>query len=169
MKNKSSLLVLLTLLVAGQSMFGSDLANTRATLRGLKGIYVAVEELDSDVEAEGVNREQLQSDVERRLRNSGITLLKEQNEYLSSMQSGLLYINVNSVKNDTPMHAICIEVSLKQRVLLERDLSIKTLATTWSSDEVTLEAAPRISSDVRNLVLEHVDKFLDAYLSANRK
>ncbi len=168
MKNKSSLLVLLTLSVAGQSMFGSDLANTRATLRGLKGIYVAVEELDSDVEAEGVNREQLQSDVERRLRNSGITLLKEQNEYLSSMQSGLLYINVNSVKNDTSM-AICIEVSLKQRVLLERDLSIKTLATTWSSDEVTLEAAPRISSDVRNLVLEHVDKFLDAYLSANRK
>jgi hypothetical protein len=63
------------LLIAFSVAFGSDLARDRATLRGLTGVWVVVEELDSDIEAR-VPVEEIESEAVRTIKGAGIPLIK---------------------------------------------------------------------------------------------
>ena len=50
-----------------------DLA--RATLRGLQGVYVLIEDMKPDIERAGLTTQQLHTDVEGQLRHAGIPVL----------------------------------------------------------------------------------------------
>jgi hypothetical protein len=71
-------LILVLLLLASTGAQGGDTEGERATLRGLDGVQVVVEDLQPDVERNGLTRQQLQTDVELRLRKAGIRVLTEQ-------------------------------------------------------------------------------------------
>ena len=67
-------LILVLLLLASTGAQGLDNENTRATLRGLNGVQVVVEDMmKPDIERDGLTRQQLQTDVELRLRKAGIS------------------------------------------------------------------------------------------------
>ena len=63
------------LLLTISSAKGIDTEATRATLQGLKGVHVVVEDLDPDVERDGLTQKQFRTDVELRLRKGGIRVL----------------------------------------------------------------------------------------------
>src|SRR5215510_4222696 len=92
---------------------------TRATLRGLLGVQVIIEEFTPEVESAGLLRQQLQTEEELRLRLAGIRVLTQE-ERLQVLGHPMLSINVHVLLNQllglTVYH---IAVALYQSVSLD--------------------------------------------------
>lgn len=138
----------------------SDTEEARLTLKGLKNINV-VAELDPRTEAFGLTADQLQVDVELRLRKAGINVIKGGPVFL--------YVNVNALDSGAGTYAIAMEISFQQRVSLVRNPSIATWATTWNlSNIVATTPKEKYARFCRDYVADLVDRFINAYLSANK-
>src|SRR5437867_2429316 len=66
----------------------------RATLRRLQGVEVIIEHLRPEIEQAGLTGQQLQTDVELRLRHGGIRVLTQAERFRIPGEPSL-YINVN--------------------------------------------------------------------------
>src|SRR5262249_26285995 len=75
-----------------------DSEHTRATLRGLRVVEVVVEDIPKDAEADGRTTQQIQTDVELRLRKAGIRVLSK-TESLKTPGDPALYIGVSTFKD----------------------------------------------------------------------
>lgn len=138
---------------------GADDSVSRSSLKGLKAIGLIVEKMSPEAEQEGVTREQVQKDVELRLRDSGLPVAKE--------AAGFLYVTVQTTRTpDASGHSYSVGLEFTQPVLLVRDTQILVLGTTWSLFATGTVAQGKLSLarvDVAGLV----DKFLNAYRSVN--
>lgn len=65
------------------------------SLRGLKGVLVLVEALKPEIEADGLRRDSIQTDVELKLRLAGIKVLTEE-ECLKEPGCPWLYVYINA-------------------------------------------------------------------------
>lgn len=149
----------------------SDDQYSRETLRGLLGIGVAVEDLSPDAKKHGLTEERIKTDVELRLRTAGIKVLTDE-ERLKTPGSPYLYVNVGTMNVGTRgnhgLYSIALMVDLVQEVSLERNPSIKTLASTWRSGGVGAVGELNLSQ-IRGAVKDKVDEFINAYLAVNPK
>ena len=109
-----------------------DDETTRNTLAGLKGVHVLVESIKDEVQRDGLRESQIQTDVELKLRQAGITVLTHE-EWLSTTAAPYLYVNVQVFKNPAHFYAYSANVELRQRVTLVHSPSTSVLATTWSA------------------------------------
>ena len=153
--------------IIGRSGAGSwayDGKQTHATLRGLQGVNVLIEALEPDVERVGLTKQQLQTDVELRLRQAGIHVLTRE-ERLEMPGSPYLYINVNIILRSEGLAAFNIDVELRQEAFLATDSSLATVST-WSVGQTGSVGRLRLS-DIRNNVRDYVDQFINAYLSVH--
>lgn len=172
MKIKEWLMVLLAVTLVF-SLVSSALAingrSNRATLRGLKGVGILVEQLPPEVEREGLVRNQLQMEAESKLRMAGIKVLTRE-ECLKTPGEPYLYINinVNIAKTESDIYPYTIDVMLIQKVSLLRTPEQITYAVTWSTGGVGSIGKP-ILSQLRDNVEEMVDLFINAYLGENPK
>ena len=156
---------LLLLAMSGRSAMAFDDESTRATLKGLPGVWVWVEDFSDDAKRAGFNQQTFQTDVELKLRLAGIKILTEQERMFTS---GIpyLYLNVNPLHGQHgQIHAYTINLELNQWVWLGREPSIRAPATTWSVGSVGYGKL----SNVRNAVKDLVDQFINAWLSVNPK
>ena len=134
---------------------------SRSSLKGLRTIGLIVEKLPPEAEAEGLTREQVQKDVELRLKDSGVTVAKE--------AGGFLYVSVQTVKfSDGSGHSYSIALEFAQPVLLVRDTQTLVLGATWSLSAAGTAAQGKLSL-ARVDVVSLVDKFVSAYRSVNGK
>ena len=164
-KSHSLTTALLFLSLAGAGgapwALAADDTLSRSSLKGLKTIGLIVEKLTPAAEAEGLTREQVQRDVELRLKDSGVPVAKE--------AGGFLYVNVQTVKlPDGSGHSYSIALEFAQPVLLVRDTQILVLGTTWSLSAVGTAAQGKLSL-ARVDVVTLVDRFVSAYRSVNPK
>ena len=136
------------------------------TLRALPGVYVEVEELGTDVEADGLTTIQIQQDVELKLRRAGIRVLSEP-EWASIPGKPFLYVGVSTVK-DGSRYAFHLQVELFQRVRLERYQEIAPVQVpTWRAQkEIGVIDAGRVQ-ELRTYLADQVDQFIQAYLAVN--
>jgi hypothetical protein len=139
----------------------ADTPSQRATLKGIKAVAVAVEDTNADAERDGLTRNQLQTDVEQRLRRAGITLDND--------APGILAVFVNTLKIESGFYVYAIRVQFRQRVRMERNLKIAALASTWEAPSVVGTVGTRALRDVRGSVRDRVDQFINAYLEQNPK
>lgn len=143
----------------------------RATLKGLPGVFVLVEQMDPDAERDGLAQSTLTKDVEQRLRETGIRVLTRP-ELLATPGKPYLYLRVYAVRatgETAGVYAYSISLELKQEVRLTRASPVRSLAATWrATEEVGTVQAARLSS-VRDKVRDMVDQFINAYLAANSK
>ena len=153
----------------GSPAFAIDSKSNRATLRGLGGFAVLVEQLSPEVEREGLIKNQLQNEAELKLRMAGIKVLTKE-ECLKTPGEPYLYvnINVNIAKTESDVYPYSIDVLLIQKVSLLRDPKQTTYAVTWSTGGVGSIGKP-ILSQLQNSVEEILDVFMKAYLSENQK
>jgi hypothetical protein len=86
---KSVRLIWIAQLAALSVAFGSELAKDRATLRGLAGVFVVVEEMDSDLKLV-LSSEDVQVRVEKQLRAYGIPLIPTTAEFVATPNSAVL-------------------------------------------------------------------------------
>jgi hypothetical protein len=139
----------------------SDREEFRATLKGVDSVLVAVEDMEPGAERDGLTQSQIQTDVELRLRQSGITV--------DPTSHYILYVNVNTVRTDDGFYAYNIEVSFAQAVMLLRaPETVLNFVPTWGVGSVGTIRANRLRN-VRSRVIDHVDKFINAYLEQNPK
>ena len=149
------------LLILAVPAWGQDGAAQRATLKGITIVEVVVEAMDPVAEQDGLTRAQLQTDVEVRLRQAGITV--------GPTLTGHLYVNVDTVKGDHGQtYAYNVSVQYVQQVVLARDPKAPIFATTWDTGGVGMMAASRLH-EVRQDVANYVDQFIKAYLEQNPK
>jgi hypothetical protein len=143
--------------------FAADEELSRATLRGLKGVYVAVEDLDPEIERDGLTRDQIHSDVELKLQQAGIKVLSKE-EWKREKGSPYLYVNAHIMKVMNGVYIFNITTEFIQEVRLVRNSDIKAPAAIWSAETLGISDHVR---DVRDPARDRVDKFISAYLSVN--
>jgi hypothetical protein len=153
------------------SALAIDSEVTRKTLAGLKGVYVAVENLQPNIEKYAfrfnLTKEQLQIDVEQKLKKAGIVVLNAE-QWLKTPGRPMLYVNVNTHEYEKYWYSYTIKLDLQQIVMLETNPRVKTLATTWEIDMTgiaNIGTLDRIRANVSLLV----DRFIDAHSSVNLK
>lgn len=158
---------LMTFLLLGLpvQVWSDDGVLARATLKGITAIRVAVEKLPPEAERDGLTRDQLQTDVEARLRKAGI---KVTSTSVENKVSPYLHLNVSTVKNPPGFYAFNIRLEFNQGVILERNRNVLVPAPTWSIDFLGTVGAQRLR-DVRSTVAAGLDKFINAYLEQNPK
>lgn len=156
-------------IAVASSGFAIIARSNRATLRGLSGIGVLVERLAPEVEKGGLKANQLQTDVESKLRKAGIKILSRE-ECAKTPGEPYLYVNlnVNVAKTESDIYPYAIDVMLIQRVSLQRNPGLLTHAVTWSIGGVGSISKP-ILGELREVVQETVDIFIQAYQAENPK
>jgi hypothetical protein len=172
MKMKRCVLVSITAILFLSLVSSASAINgksNQATLRGLKGFGVLVEKLPPEVEQEGLNRLQLQLEVESKLRMAGIKVLTREEVFRTPGEPYLyINVNVNIAKTESDIYPYSIDMLLIQQVSLLRDPNLTTFAVTWSKGGVGSIGKP-ILSHLQEYVREMVDIFIKAYLAENPK
>jgi hypothetical protein len=137
----------------------------RRSLRGLQGVKVVVEEMQPMAARYGLTRNQVQTDVELRLRRAGIRVLTL-DESDSTPGSPSLYVNIHTVFGDGPAMGLVgysLDVELTQAVRLDRDPDIWLPgAVTWSENQRGLGGRTQLHTLRENLG-DLVNRFINAY------
>lgn len=172
MKGRGSKIILCVILVglaAASSSWAANGKSSQVSLKGLKGVGVIVERLSAEVEKEGLVRDQLQEDVESKLRLAGIPVLGR-GEIANTPGEPYLYINVNLnlAKTESDVYPYSIDAALLQKVSLLRDAKLTTYGTTWSTGGVG-SISKELVGQLRDSVMEILDMFINAYRSENPK
>ena len=133
-------------------------ATGKDTLRGLPGVEVAVENLESDVVADGLAVAAIQSDVIRHLQAAGITVYSSQSANPSPAKA-YLYVHVSSLKvRASGIYALHVAVQLRQTVRSLVSTSNIVDAMTWDHNDVVVLPIRR-AAGVRTVIGEFVDDF----------
>ena len=142
----------------------ADSAIERATLTGLTSISVVVEGLSPIAEKNGLTTAALQSDVTRRLRQAGLSIVEDADAYV------YVHVTVADAGASLPLPYL-VDVSLMQEVTLPRGLKTRTplQCPTWGLNRLGLAGATIVRSAVTDRVTEFVDQFIAAYRSVNPK
>jgi hypothetical protein len=79
-----------------------------------------------------------------------------------------LDVQIGVVKSSS-IYAVSIKIALFQDVLIVRDSKTRVIASTWDKSSVKIVGANNVATGVRDSVKDHVDEFINDYLSVNPK
>jgi hypothetical protein len=141
----------------------TDSESSRATLKGISAVTVIVDLGSPDgAKALGLSADTIQTDVELKLRLAGIRVVTQE-EALKLPGGPALEVQIDLTKDAL---AASIDVDLCQDAWLERDTIAAVAVPTWGVGRV---AAHPTAEQIRDAVKDHVDEFLNAWLSVNPK
>jgi len=149
--------------------FGSlsqTFSQTDATLKTLQGfdtLKVEIEQLAPDLEKAGLKMEEIQTDVETKLRQAGF---KIRNSGEANNPYVVLRIGVSSIDNGVGGFAVSITSSLNQLIILERNKSVASVASTWESRSIVSVIKEKVQA-IRSFVNGQIDLFVNAHRRAN--
>lgn len=139
---------------------------SRATLAGLGRIDVVIQGPPEEIEKDGLTGQQLRTDVELRLRKSGIRVGTTE-EHEKDIAGGTpLSVQANIIKNGAGIYAYFIKIELIQVVFVARDSAIVTVAPTWGVGTIGTTDKENLRN-IREAVTDQTDRFINAYLTAN--
>jgi hypothetical protein len=155
------LLLILVFFVIPKQIFSQNDVNK--TLQGFNTLKVVVESLKPEMERAGLTEQQIQTDVEIKLRKAGFNV-KDKDGFFSPFI--YLYINLQSFHSDSGSVAYHLETSLRQEVLLDRNKTVDILASTWNTAETGTIGRNNIRQ-LRDSISDQVDNFINDYLKVN--
>jgi len=163
MKTKS---ILVLVVFVWMSLFVSKaLGSERENLRGLPGVFVIVEELEPDIQRDGLTDTQLQTDVELRLRKAGIRVLTEK-ESFNVPGKPYLYVQISSLITKGG-YAFHILIGLNEQAYFTRNNS---LVHAYAWDQAGMgSTSTHDMIYIRQKVGDLVDRFINDYLAVNPK
>ena len=133
------------------------------TLKGFDSLRVEVEPLAPDLIKAGITTEQIQTDIETKLRQSG---LKIKNANDATAPYVVLFVSVNSIDNGVGGFAVSITSALNQRIVLEREKNIVSVAGTWESRSIVSVIKEKVQA-IRDFVSIQIGAFVNAHRRAN--
>ena len=133
------------------------------TLQGIDALAVVVEQIAPDAERDGLTQAQLQTDVERRLRQSGIKVDPASTYHL---QVSLMTYRPPDRRS---LYAFSIALALLQPVRLIRyPTLVFNDGVTWRTGSVGLTERGRLR-EIRAYVIHDVQDFIHAFRAQNPK
>ena len=136
-----------------------DSALDRATLRGLTGVNIVVDKIDSQLEAAGVKPDAVRSRLEDRLRAAGITVDGSKAEFVA--------VRMTDVRDTHGPFAVAITIGAYQPVVLARDKNMKTATQTWEVETVLLAEPKQLYRGAMDSIDDLAARFVAAYRSVN--
>ena len=151
-------------------VLAEDSEVSRATLAGLQGVGVVVEEVQPNIQKYAakfrLSGAQIRRDVVQKLQESGIRVV-EGNEWLAIPGRPVLSVSVNTHETEKYWYAYDIKLELRQLAVLEANPQMRTLASTWS---ISLTGLANIGN--LNLIRQDVGalagRFVQAYRAVNK-
>lgn len=164
---KISLVILALSWVVDNPVHALSGESAKESLKGLPGVWVVVEKITPEAEADGLSESQIQTDVELVLRASGIRVLTMQ-EALATPSMPYLYIDVSTIKpTGKEFYAYSVSVELAQRVSLVNLKKKETIyAVTWSWSMVGSSGKENLHQ-TRKFIEDMIKKFANDFLAAN--
>lgn len=159
-----SIITTLSLVNLGSISFALDNESARDTIRGLRGVYVAIEPNIPEIKEDELTEDQLRADTEMRLRLAGIKMLTLEDLQETDGHPRLcVYVAIMSLKTGKG-YVVRINVELHQTAYLARDPDILADAATWRNETMGISHS---LDDIRNRVKDLVDRFVMVYRSVN--
>lgn len=156
-------LVITSLMISTDSFSQSNQAEMN-TLKGLKGIGVEVEDIDSDAASDGLKKDALLKIITQKLNKSGINILTNQEVGTISGQPKLV-LSINSIKQPGPIYIFTATLDLNQIVALQRMPGLTTVSPTWT----VLTTGGALPEDLSTNVQAALDPMLDSFISDYKK
>jgi hypothetical protein len=148
-----------------------DSDTSRATLAGLQGVSIIVEDLQPNVQKyaakSGLSKMQVLKDTQKLLTDGGIRIVSG-NDWLNIPGRPILYVSINTHETEKYWYAYDIQIQLRQMATLVANPQQKTLATTWSMN-ITGQANIGTLQAIRQDTGVMVGKFVQAYRMVNKK
>lgn len=138
----------------------------RESLRGLAGVEVFVDPLDSEIEQVGLSTAKLQQDIHQRLQKAGVKVLTER-ERLASPATGVLMVRMETLHDRIGRYFYTTDLLLSQRVQLETHAGLEFSAVTWKKLGTVSTVADDNVKHLEDQALRKVDQFIKDYLSVN--
>lgn len=163
MKRRLATICLVTIFLIGFAspfVHAQDADINTANLKGVKTVYVLIEDLPDSTKTLGLSEDAIQTDVELKLRLAGIAVATQE-ETVDLPGRPFLYVEVNATD---PIGAASINVSLIQDTVLARNGQMAPALVTWQTG--TLLANPTAQL-IRDQIKNRLDTFVDAWLSVN--
>ena len=145
---------------AQQASVETFITDQKETLKGIKGVKVVVENLSEDATKGGLTKEQIQTDVEVKLRTAGIRIYDQSTASPEATSEWLakggtcLYVRVSAqLSSLSPTIAVFTEVELEEEVRLYDDPSKVTVAAIWKApSHIGLAGTERFQEGARQEV-----------------
>jgi hypothetical protein len=145
------------LLFAAEASAQPFVATGRDTLRGLPGVEIAVEAATELPQTE-LTATALHTAIEQRLRAGGITVYARQTANPSDAKA-YVYVHLNALSLPGQLHAVAIQVHLRQTVRSTITSANIVNAMTWDQHTVVAVTAAD-GAQLRDLILEMIDHFI---------
>ena len=164
MRTRITLALLTCLIGSATAASANDSQAERVSLTGLTTLSVVVEDLAAVAQKNGLTQVALETEVERRLRQAGISITPDADAYL------YVHVIVADPGSSLPLPYV-IDVALMQEVTLPRGLKTRTplQCQTWWVNSLGLTGPDRLRVAVGDRANEFVDQFIRAYRSVNPK
>ena len=154
------------LLLCGFTLLAGDDPIARNSLRGIKGIYLGVDPLNTEAIKLGLTDEALKKVLEEKLSSRGIKVLAQQD--IKTPIYLFLNVTLNHPPN-APFWVYSLTLSLKQMVSLRRDPSVQMAAPTWALTKNGLAGEKVFASAITKAAADVGDSFVTAFKAVNPK
>ncbi len=139
-------------------------APANIALRGVAAIMVVADSLPEGAAKAGLFASQLQTDVELRLRETGIGILPMS----AAPGSPVLFVQAALTPGEAGLIAYSAHMTFGEAVRLIRVPNVLTFGTTWEGPRVLgYASAEHVAEQVRKAVNDQVSAFLNAWLAVN--
>lgn len=146
-----------------------ELTDKQLSLAKIDALYVFVQGLTEETKREGLTTEQIQSEVEDKLKQLGVRIVSEE-EGLKIAGSPVLYVNISANKRTrTPAFVYHVDVGVLQRVTLVREPRIRPMSITWNKGQLGYCPSISLAKSLRGTVGYLMDRFQEDYQAANPK
>jgi hypothetical protein len=152
MKTMLPVALLLLLLVTNPSQG----ASTPGDLKGINSVNVVIEEINDDAKHDGLDRENLQTQVELHLRMAGLQV--------NTASPCFLYVNACTLKESE--YSYYINVNFNEIATIRTHLMY---VNTWEDGRIGVAPASELNDEVTKVVLNEVDTFANEWLRDNPK
>src|SRR2546426_3827593 len=137
-----------------------------ASLSGLKAFHVSIGELSADVRQAGLTAAQLQTDIELKLHEAGISIIP-QPAWVDTVGGAELYVDADALKHGGGQYSYCIQISVIQKVSLSTKPAHETLAATWSTSVMGVVGSASAATRIRGEAGAETERSVSSYFSAN--
>lgn len=177
------IILILLLLLSTDLIFSQEyveLSQDATSLFGLKSFKVFIEDIDDNLKQGSLNENNIKTDVELKLRSSGINPIPNINNTYPESEIPILYVRIQSSKLQLdnliePIFFFHISLELLQSVILDRSVKESNFTNvklfhvaTWRKDKQGYVGSYYISQ-LRDVIKDLVDKFSNDYLMMNAK
>ena len=161
-KRTSALSFFLLLVTAHINAADNQTIGDLASLQGVKSFNVVIESLNNDVIQDGLSVDELQRDVELRLRKAGLPIATK-----PAANQPFLYVRISTIKvNGQGEYSFCADLLFQQPVALLNNPKKKYYGCTWETGSIGFASENNVQA-IRHYVADDVDRFINQYLIAN--